>query len=68
MPTLMPIDGVEAQVEYDPDQDHFYGVAELGPGPIWDGREMISRTITFYGRSPRELRRRFRQGQADLGG
>jgi len=38
MPTTMTIDGVPAEVEYDPDQDHFYGWAELGPGPIFDGR------------------------------
>jgi predicted HicB family RNase H-like nuclease len=50
MATTMVIDGVETQIEYDPDEDRFYGLAAVGKGGV-----------SFHGRDPDELRAAFRE-------
>ena len=49
MATLMEIDGIAVQIEWDPDEDRFYGVAEVPGG--W---------VSIHGRDPDELRAAFR--------
>lgn len=47
--TLMEIDGISVQLDWDPDEDRFSGVAEV-PGGY----------VSIHGRSPDELRDAFR--------
>ncbi len=49
MPTTMTIDRIAVQIEWDQDEDHFYGVAEVRGG-----------AVTIHGRSVDELRAAFR--------
>ena len=49
MATLMEIDGIAVEIEWDPDEDRFYGVAEVQGG--W---------VSIHGRSVDELRGAFR--------
>ena len=49
MATLMQIDGIAVEIEWDPDEDRFYGVAKVPGG--W---------VSIHGRNPDELRAAFR--------
>jgi predicted HicB family RNase H-like nuclease len=55
VPTTMQIDGYEIPLEYDPDEDRFYGLVEISDGGLKPG------WISFHGRDPDELREAFRE-------
>ena len=47
--TLMEIDGIAVEIEWDPDEDRFYGVAKVEGG-----------YVSIHGRNPDELQAAFR--------
>ncbi len=49
MPTTMQIDGIAVEIDWDPDEDRFYGVAKVEGG-----------YVSIHGRNPDELQAAFR--------